>query len=1605
MKKTMRTVLSLLLAVLMVVSALPLAGVGALIPAAKAAQGPGQPEAPSDYWQVGDRIRFGEYPQTLEADPDVLEALDDLEKDWVSYGYYYIPEDANGLAYPAEPGDFMRYADLDLDGVRYRAVTFSHYRPWFSYSSFSDLSEEDSYQDDNGFFPGEVYYFRYEPLYWRVLDPVTGLVLCENLIDAQHFDYDSETQQYPDSDIRQWLLDDFFNTAFLPDEQALIAETMLPNGTDREPKCYEYSVDTVFLLSYQDATDRAARYFTNGVEIGSSPTDYARCQGVYTSDKGRSDWFLRTACDFYSGHVAAGSRYSTIYTTEPLYYLDGVRPAFCFGGEIVNQDQNEPIPIECQTGDEIMFGRYPQDRVTDEDTLAALEEQPKRWVSYGYYSGSGSVNDPQMQPGDWMKYADVMLDGVKYRAVLIQNNRPNYVYGALSGSGNQVTNGYEATETPYYFRYEALRWVVLDPEAGLVLCKSIIDSQPFNNTFYKEGSDYWQTAEKAAYANNYAESSVRQWLNNDFYNTAFTETEKNRIAQTALVNDSYVNGYESASTNDKLFFLSYSDVSNRNYGFDGDASRNAYATDYAKAQGVHVNANKSYSSNWMLRTAATSSQSMTSVLAGGSPAIAQATYMAILGMRPAFCFANGKIIESLHPDEAEIPTQFEAGDILPFGAYPQTEITRENEPALYDALEAAEKDWHPYWFYSGTGNLYDAEMLPGDWMQFADVKYYGVKYRAVTFTAYRPQFTGDETAAENSLQDDNGYETGKTCYFRYEPLYWRVLDPDSGLILCMNTVDAGAFQNTVYEDLGEFYQNKLLEFYANNYAESSLRQWLNNDFYYTAFAPRERELISAVTVTNAAVSAAYQEFECEPTEDFVFLPGYGDVFDADLVPEGMAAADVWRSAPTAYAKCLGAADSAPWRLRSPADTLHAATVNADGTLDDAFAPVNDTSAGVRPCILLGDNLGWSQNPYGGGGYVPKAVETPKAKDPLLPISHRLDYTVENGLYCGEYEHGHCRWTYDPATGEMVFYPTGENATVPPGYEAFDVQSPYDFGADVKSIKIEEGIKHIGWGAFNYMYSLRTLDIASTVENKTITDDYGNDFNTPLLYGLYNLETLVVRSETMHIISGRFEGDDQYRMMYALCFPTYLSALPIDNVNDKRAVMELRAAYINYAMGYRNDLGLPDMDGPEAENLDLVSFMQTHVDRVNQKYGAHLPVPTSENMAYQLLMEPNAQRYSLCPPYFRLVCAADSAAAADWNRLMTVTRAGMELEYQNMLDNPSLNPEAPGAEIPEDPDEYREQFGYFEDRFLPYPQKIDSIVEIFENAMVDLAAWNGGASQALAITAHPTAVTAAENTKATFTVKATGTGLTYAWRTRPDSNASWTYLTDATEGYNTDTLKITAATALDGYRFQCVVHDATGAVKYSRDVPLTVVPSLAITTHPSSVTANENTTATFTVKAVGAGLTYAWRSRPDSSASWTYLTSAAEGYNTDTLKIAATMALNGYRFQCVVKDASGAVKYSRDVSLTVVPSFAITEHPTAVTANENTTATFTVKATGAGLTYAWRSRPNSSASWTYLTSAAEGYNTDTLKIAATMALNGYRFQCVVKDASGAVKYSR
>lgn len=300
--------------------------------------------------------------------------------------------------------------------------------------------------------------------------------------------------------------------------------------------------------------------------------------------------------------------------------LIGIAPMGGFG---LAPKANAKDISSCKVGDIIEFGSYPQSKITDSDLIAKIEAVGKSisWVDYNYYIGTGTSDDGNMKPVDGMMlYKDIPYNGSKYRAVKINQYRP-YRTGNTSSETYQYDNGYNKGNI-YYFKYEPLSWRILDPSEGYVMCNQIIDSQAYQNFIYYNGSEYYNSEACENYASDWVTSSLRQWLNNSFYNTAFTAEEKEQIGTSHLENKSIISSaYNSADTYDKIFLISYYDAANSAYGFDSssdanDAARQLKGTDYAKCQGLYVSSSYDGPSWWRLRSP-NNSYGATEVVLGG----------------------------------------------------------------------------------------------------------------------------------------------------------------------------------------------------------------------------------------------------------------------------------------------------------------------------------------------------------------------------------------------------------------------------------------------------------------------------------------------------------------------------------------------------------------------------------------------------------------------------------------------------------------------------------------------------------------------------------------------------------------------------------------------------------------------------------------------------------------------------------------------------------------------------------------------------------------------------------------------------------------------------
>ena len=218
----------------------------------------------------------------------------------------------------------------------------------------------------------------------------------------------------------------------------------------------------------------------------------------------------------------------------------------------------------------VYFGSYPQNEVKDGAVIYAIDKAIEK---------CGTIADTGM---------DVWVNGVKYRRIS-KNDTNNIRY-----FDDMSNNGYR------YFKWERIKWKVLknDGNTLFVVTDRAIDCKDYNEEFK---SITWET------------STIREWLNTSFYNTAFSNNEQSAIVTQNVVNEEHpFYGTEGGNnTSDKIYLLSISEVTNETYGFCSDygtvsMSRGIKASDYANARGTWSlrGNNSAYEGNcdWWLRS-------------------------------------------------------------------------------------------------------------------------------------------------------------------------------------------------------------------------------------------------------------------------------------------------------------------------------------------------------------------------------------------------------------------------------------------------------------------------------------------------------------------------------------------------------------------------------------------------------------------------------------------------------------------------------------------------------------------------------------------------------------------------------------------------------------------------------------------------------------------------------------------------------------------------------------------------------------------------------------------------------------------------------------------
>lgn len=189
--------------------------------------------ADGKYAVDGEYLYFGEYPQTIKAEGvDIIgETPDDRGRYLGNDGFYYAKVES--------------------------ATVYSEDSPC-SFSNGTIVTAE------------ETYYFKFEPIKWRIVEVDSTeenkvMLLCESIIDNKFYDTAQPyNNSYKDSEIRDWLNNvhagSFYMDAFAENEKNHIIDRVVDNsaastGIDPNDNASANTTDNIFLFSFKEVSN------------------------------------------------------------------------------------------------------------------------------------------------------------------------------------------------------------------------------------------------------------------------------------------------------------------------------------------------------------------------------------------------------------------------------------------------------------------------------------------------------------------------------------------------------------------------------------------------------------------------------------------------------------------------------------------------------------------------------------------------------------------------------------------------------------------------------------------------------------------------------------------------------------------------------------------------------------------------------------------------------------------------------------------------------------------------------------------------------------------------------------------------------------------------------------------------------------------------------------------------------------------------------------------------------------------------------------------------------------------------------------------------------
>ncbi len=420
---------------------------------------------------------------------------------------------------------------------------------------------------------------------------------------------------------------------------------------------------------------------------------------------------------------------------------------------------------------------------------------------------------------------------------------------------------------------ELIEWDILEEKDGnaLIITHNIIDSIIYD----KQHRDY-------------EKSDIRSWLNNDFYNKAFNNDQKEKIIMTTI-------GYEFHDHHE--IFPEYKKVEDNIFLLQTDEVK--------KYRDLLFESSRWDESSWWL-------------LKGYKD------YYAISNSRDK----DHRVIDSVWYNSEKYGVRPACWINLSYKEKKTTTVAKANKPSV----EKAKKDASTKASSTKTTTTAKVATKP---TPVISAKSYERKDNKIYFGSFFK--TNDKTKEPiewDILEEKNGMALIITHNVIFAAPFHATPHKKEVKKLFKSP-------NTIY------YNSYICVEYANNYVESSIHKWLYKGFCDVAFNDLEKSIIQLTLVDNskATTNCPNDEYTCYNTNDTIFLLSYVEA------SKYLANGKIGKANGTPYAKSKGYDENhAAWWLRSPNYTSGDVSVVVGNQLD--FQYVGSTQVGVRPACWI-----------------------------------------------------------------------------------------------------------------------------------------------------------------------------------------------------------------------------------------------------------------------------------------------------------------------------------------------------------------------------------------------------------------------------------------------------------------------------------------------------------------------------------------------------------------------------------------------------------------------------------------------------------------------------